>query len=173
MQESQFQHGISVKHLSIYLSIKLLVSTSQNQALQTWDTTYDYDRGSTYDLSVVGWGGGEIAPRLQLPDLVEHFEGRTQLQSEPADDILATEEQEGAPVDFLRAKKCHVWTNGVCLIQGYIVTYFGNVSIIRYRYRKGLYLLYLSDASNINKSGWNVCKKGVSSNCILDTPQPC
>ena len=45
--------------------------------------------------------GGEITLGLQLLNLIKYFEGRTQLESEAADDILTVEQQQGASINFL------------------------------------------------------------------------
>ena len=50
---------------------------------------------------------GDIALCLQLLHLIKYFEGRTELESEAADDILAVQQQKGASVDFLDGiKRC-------------------------------------------------------------------
>ena len=52
---------------------------------------------------------GDIALRLQLLNLIKYFEGGTQLQSEAAaDDVLAMEQQQGAPIDLLQKEASSV-----------------------------------------------------------------
>ena len=50
---------------------------------------------------------GDIALGLQLLHLIKYFEGRTELESEAADDVLAVEQQKRASVDLLDGiKRC-------------------------------------------------------------------